>query len=36
VQSGIIPLEAKDSQIVYTQLYGRYGEIPVLDRVLPH
>lgn len=36
LQHGIIPLEAEDSQIVYTQLYGRYGEIPVLDRVLPY
>jgi len=36
LQQGIIPLEAKDSQIVYTQLYGRDGEIPVLERVLPY
>jgi hypothetical protein len=36
VQNGILPLEAKDSQIVYTQLYGRDGEIPVLERVLPY
>ena len=36
LQHGIILLEAKDSQIVYTRLYGRYGEIPVLDRVSPH
>jgi RNHCP domain len=36
LQHGIIPLEAGDSQIVYTQLYGRHGEIPVLERVLPH
>lgn len=36
VKNGIIPLEAKDSRIVYTQLYGRDGEIPVLERVLPY
>ena len=36
LQHGIIPLEAGDSQIVYTQLYGRYGETPVPDRVLPY
>lgn len=36
LQHGITLLEAEDSQIVYTQLYGRYREIPVLDRVSPH
>jgi len=36
LEHGIIPLETEDSQIVYTQLYGRYGEIPMLDRVSPH
>ena len=36
LQNGIALLEAEDSQIVYTQLYGRYREIPVLDRVSPH
>jgi hypothetical protein len=36
LQHGIIQLKAEDSQLVYTQLYGRYGEIPVPDRVLPY
>jgi RNHCP domain-containing protein len=36
LQNGITLLEAEDSQIVYTQLYGRYREIPVLERVSPH
>ena len=36
LQHGITLLEAEDSQIVYIQLYGRYREIPVLDRVSPH
>jgi hypothetical protein len=36
IQHGIVPLNREEKEIVYTQLYGRYGEIPVLDRVSPH
>ena len=33
---GILPLNAEGRKIAYTQLYGRDGEIPVLERVLPY
>jgi hypothetical protein len=33
---GILPLNAEGREIAYTQLYGSYGEIPVLERVLPY
>ena len=36
MQYGILPLNMEDREMAYTQLYGRYGEIPVLERVLPH
>ncbi|MGZ9224101.1 MAG: RNHCP domain-containing protein [Anaerolineales bacterium] len=33
MQSGIVPLNAEDREIVYTQLYGRYVEVPVIISV---
>lgn len=30
MQHGIVPLNAHDREVVYSQLYGRHGEIPVL------
>lgn len=32
-QHGIINLDTESSEIVYTQLYGRYREIPILNRI---
>ena len=36
IQYGILPLNLEDREIAYTQLYGRDGEIPALERVLPY
>ena len=33
MQHGIVSLDAENSEIVYTQLYGRAREIPILDRI---
>ncbi len=33
MQHGIVPLNAADREIVYSQLYGRHVEIPVLKKV---
>jgi hypothetical protein len=30
-ENGIVILSAEDTEIVHTQLYGRFGEIPVLS-----
>jgi hypothetical protein len=30
---GIVILNAEDREIVYTQLYGRYAEIPLINRL---
>jgi hypothetical protein len=30
MQHGIVPLNAEDGEIVYSQLYGRYGGIPLI------
>ncbi len=32
-QHGIINLDTESSEIVYTQLYGRYREIPIPNRI---
>jgi len=34
MQYGIVPLNAEDREIVYTQLYGRYVEVPVINSSL--
>jgi len=33
IQHGIVPLNREEKEIVYTQLYGQYVEIPVINRL---
>jgi hypothetical protein len=33
IQRGIVNLDAENREIVFTQLYGRHREIPMLDRI---
>jgi hypothetical protein len=33
MQYGIMPLGIEDNEIVHTQLYGRYGKVPIINRV---